>query len=384
MYKISRNEVLTGIIVLMLGILSIFIIQDFIIPLIFTGILVYMYHPLYLKINKKIKNHFITSFLSIILVLTLIVVPIVFTFLEVSGEFSNVDNDKITGALETVNNLIYDKYNFNLNLVYEYNLAIEKGNIYIKQMIFEGLPQFVFNLFIIIFFFYYFLKNYTKESSYFKIFFRKETLNKWDKQIRKLLNGIVYGQILVRLIQAGIGTILFILIGIKGAVFWGILMFFVAFLPVFGTALVWIPLMILSLIDGEYDIALYLLVIGFIVSTIDNLIMPYIISEKAKIGPIITLISILGGLQLFGIYGLILGPFFLGLFFVTLEEFIFRIRKENPQIKRYLWTEKERDKFRQLKTDEAKTEFVRMIENKYKKEEQKGNNVNYRYICEQI
>ena len=84
---------------------------------------------------------------------------------------------------------------------------------------------------------------------------------------------------------------------------------------------------------------------------------------------------------LFGIYGIILGPFCLGLFFVTIDELLIKIKKVNPNAKRYIWTKKEREKFKSLKTDEAKNQFIRMMHNKYKKEEAVGNkDVKFRFI----
>jgi len=210
-------------------------------------------------------------------------------------------------------------------------------------------------------------------------------LIKWNNKIKKLLNGIIYGQILVRLIQAAIGTILFTIVGIKGAVIWGILMFFAAFIPLVGTALIWGPIGLLYLLQNEYQISIYIFIIGAIVSSVDNLLLPYFISEKTNIGPILTLISILGGLQLFGIYALILGPFILGLFLVTIEELLMQIKRDNPGIKRHIWTKKERERFKSLKTEKAKKEFIEMMHRKYVLEEKQANvntNLNLNFIVD--
>jgi len=385
MYKFQKQDIYIIGLMIILSIVSFLIIKDFIVPLMFTGILVYLFYPAYKKINKYLKNHFITSMLSILLILVIIIFPIIFTIVEVSEQFSVLENEQIANSLDTLSEKINSQYNLNVTLSTEYYKLVEEANVFIVQLIYTGLPKFVFNIFIISFFFYYFLKNYENESQYLKTLVKKDVLIKWNNKIKKLLNGIIYGQILVRLIQAAIGTILFTIVGIKGAVIWGILMFFAAFIPLVGTALIWGPIGLLYLLQNEYQISIYIFIIGAIVSSVDNLLLPYFISEKTNIGPILTLISILGGLQLFGIYGLILGPFILGLFLVTIEELLMQIKRDNPGIKRHIWTKKERERFKSLKTEKAKKEFIEMMHRKYVLEEKQANvntNLNLNFIVD--
>lgn len=87
------------------------------------------------------------------------------------------------------------------------------------------------------------------------------------------------------------------------------------------------------------------------ISSIDNILIPYIISEKTKIGPIITLISILGGIKLFGIFGIILGPLFLGILLVMIYDTLAILREKNPRLRKFIWTEKERVEYRKLKNE---------------------------------
>ncbi|MDA3855604.1 MAG: AI-2E family transporter [Candidatus Woesearchaeota archaeon] len=382
MYKIKKESVYLIILILFLSLISFFIIKKFIIPLLFTGILVYLFQPVYKKLHKIFRSDFLTSIIVSLIILGLIFVPMTLLIWEVSQEISIFENSKFENSLDDISNNINLKYNQNLNLTQEYRDVLSNSKTYFRESLYDTVIEFIFNIFIIIFFFYYFIKNYEKESYYFKIMFERQKLKEFGEKIKSLIDGIIYGQIMVRLIQASVGTVLFLVIGIKGAIIWGILMFFTAFLPVIGTALIWGPLLILNLVNGEYDIAFYLFIIGIIVSFLDNLLLPYIISGKTNIGPVITLISILGGIQLFGIYGLILGPFFLGLLLLVLEEFILKLRDEYPKIKRYVWSEPERKKFKNLNSNIARKEFVRMIHKKYVREEAEGKKIPYRYIIE--
>ena len=231
------------------------------------------------------------------------------------------------------------------------------------------IPEFIFNLFIIIFFYYYFSKDYNHEVRYLKNIFYGKKANYIQRKLEKLIEGLIYGQILVRFIQAIMGTFGFLILGIDSALLWGTMTFFVAFLPLVGTGLIWGPLALIYFVKGSYFISFGIVVVGIIISSIDNLLLPYFISEKTNIGPIITLISILGGLEFFGFYGILLGPFFLGLLLVLIDEILFEIRSNNPNIKKFIWLDSERKKFRNLKTEESRKKFIAKINKKYEKKE---------------
>jgi len=185
-------------------------------------------------------------------------------------------------------------------------------------------------------------------------------------KLKALIEGVIYGQVLVRFIQAVIGTLGFVLIGLNAAFLWGILIFFAAFLPLIGTGLIWGPLVVLTYLKGQYLLSLGVFIIGIIISIIDNILLPYFISEKTNIGPVITLISIIGGLELFGFYGIILGPFILGCFLVLIEEVLHEIRSSNSTYKKYVWAESERKKYRSLKTSLSREKFIEKMNLKYR------------------
>ncbi len=380
MLKLKKESLYLLGLVIFLAIISALIIRNFIVPLIFTAILVYLFHPVHKKLLKVFKSHLLTSLISVFIILTLLIVPTVLTLWEVSKEIKVLENQNIEQSLDSASTYINNEYQLNLNLTKEYKAMIGEVKIQIRTLFINKIPEFIFNVFIVIFFFYYFLKNYDKENSYFKMFVKKVKLNNFRFKIKRLLDGIFYGQIFTRFIQALIGTILFLIIGVEGAIVFGAIMFFAAFLPVVGTSLVWGPIVLFNLVQANYTLAILVFISGVIISLVDNFLLPYIISQRTNIGPVITLMSILGGIQLFGIYGIILGPFFVGVFFVFLEEFIVKYRKDNHSKKRYVWTKEEREKFKKLKTQIGKDEYERMLNKKYVTNEAQGSEVIYRYV----
>lgn len=293
------------------------------------------------------------------------VVPSFVLYLELTKELHNVNIETLDKSLLDINTKTTQFLGFEMELHTKTTSLIEKSHLFLESLLYK-IPEFIFHIFLIIFFYYYFSRDYTREKIYFKSIF-KNNFTKAEFKFKQLIEGIIYGQILVRFIQALVGTIGFLLFGVSGAVFWGFMLFFVGFLPLVGTGLVWIPLALFYFLKESYFTAIAILVIGIIISTIDNFLLPYIVSGKTNMGPVIVLVSMIGGLTVFGVYGIILGPLFIGLMIMVAEELFSDIRKKNPDTRKIIWTEQERKKYKTLKNDDARQKYIEMINNKYKK-----------------
>jgi predicted PurR-regulated permease PerM len=116
---------------------------------------------------------------------------------------------------------------------------------------------------------------------------------------------------------AGLG---FYLVGVPNAALWGTIMAIFAPVPYIGTAIIWGPVGIYNLINGEVFSGLFVLIWGVaVVATIDNIVKPYLIGRSTAINPLAILLTLLGGILLFGPSGLIYGPFLLTLLFGVLH-----------------------------------------------------------------
>lgn len=366
MIQLKKEDFNIIFVLIVLLIVSFFIIRSFIVPILFTFLLVYVLNPLYIKVKKVLRYHILTSLVVIIFFLVLFIGPLIYTTIQLSKEINTLDKDSIEEKLGVVSERIKLEFGIETYLPSKYDLFIEKVDTVLENIFFK-VPEFIFNLFLIIFFYYYFSKNYNYEYEFIRSLFKGKKMPRISMKIKKLTYGIIYGQIFVRFIQALLGTLGFIIIGVNGAVVWGIMLFFVAFLPLLGTGLIWLPLAIFHILRDQYLMAVLIIIIGIIISTIDNLLLPYIISEKANIGPVITLISIIGGIQLFGLYGILLGPFILGVLIVLLGEVFHELSDTNPRLRKFIWTEEERNIFRKLKTSQAREEYIRLTNEKYEK-----------------
>ena len=100
-------------------------------------------------------------------------------------------------------------------------------------------------------------------------------------------------------------------------------MIILAMLPFIGAAFIWFPASLFKLASGETTNGIGLLLYGlFIVSTIDNIIRPKIIGSRSKVHPSLILIGALGGIKLFGLIGIVVGPLILAILTVFFDLYL--------------------------------------------------------------
>jgi predicted PurR-regulated permease PerM len=137
-----------------------------------------------------------------------------------------------------------------------------------------------------------------------------------------VVRATVKGNIVIAIIQGTIGGVAFWLLGIKGALLWGVLMTFLSLLPAVGSALVWAPTAGYLLLTGSPWKALILVLVGvLVIGLIDNLLRPQLVGKDTRLPDYVVLVSTIGGLSLFGINGFVIGPLIAALFLVVWELF---------------------------------------------------------------
>ena len=169
---------------------------------------------------------------------------------------------------------------------------------------------------IVIFVMFYFFKDGRRLEEYLKrkINLKKKKTEVIIEKIKNVVDSIVFGNLVMAAIQGTLGTIGFWILGISNPLLWGILMAFFSLIPFIGTAAIWLPASIILLFNGMWIKAIILVAYGFvIIGGTDTVVKPILIGDKSKIHPIIILVGVLGGLSLFGMMGIILGPLILGI-----------------------------------------------------------------------
>jgi predicted PurR-regulated permease PerM len=139
---------------------------------------------------------------------------------------------------------------------------------------------------------------------------------------RELISAAVTSSGLVAAAQGFLGGIAFALVGIEAPVFWGVVMAFFCLLPL-GAAIIWVPAAIVLAVGGHTTRALILAGLGAgIISMVDNVLRPMLLSGRANMNGLVILVSLLGGLSVFGLLGLVLGPIVVVTALALLENYI--------------------------------------------------------------
>lgn len=139
--------------------------------------------------------------------------------------------------------------------------------------------------------------------------FEHEVIAKMGKELENSIKANIVGQGVISLAQGLFLGLGFWAFGVRDPIFWGVIGFFVSFVPVLGTPLIWVPAGVLQILDGKTGSGIGLLIFGAVVITnIDNVLRLYISKLVGNIHPLITIVGILYGVPIFGILGLVIGP----------------------------------------------------------------------------
>lgn len=126
--------------------------------------------------------------------------------------------------------------------------------------------------------------------------------------------------LIIGILQGGLCGLAFYLAGIQGAVFWGTVMAVMSIIPAFGTAIIWGPALVILAITGDYTGVIILAVIcGAVAGNLDNLLRPRLVGKDTEMHDLFVLFGTLGGIAMFGIIGIIIGPIISALFITIWE-----------------------------------------------------------------
>jgi len=140
------------------------------------------------------------------------------------------------------------------------------------------------------------------------------------KKFREVTKSLFLGFFLVAFYQTIAAFVIFNIFDVSGALLFSVLILFSSFVPIFGCALVWFPIGISLLVSrGMASGILFMSICAVFISFLDNFLRPFFLHDRIKIHPLLIFFSILGGLQVFGINGVLLGPIVVILFFTIID-----------------------------------------------------------------
>lgn len=313
--KQERKTVLFFTVIL--AVLAGLVLWKFIIPLISAVILSFIFYPVYAWIAAKTKRPKLSSLLMLIVIMIGILIPVTFLTKALIDEATTLFNTDIS-----VDNLQTSVNKLGLNI--DISSIAADTIITIAQAIKNWVPHVLltisdvavvmFVMFFVMFYLFVEGKNiivWIQKYIPLRTPLKKELFT----QLGQVTYALIIGQVITAIVQGFIGALGFLIFGIEGVVFWGFVMTIFAFIPIIGPFLIWVPAGIILILQQKYFAGIGLLVYGvLIISTVDNLLRPKLVSQHANIHPVTVLLGVLGGLQVFGIMGIVIGPVVLSLF----------------------------------------------------------------------
>lgn len=159
--------------------------------------------------------------------------------------------------------------------------------------------------------------------------------DEWERllfaKFAEVTRATVKGNLVVAMVQGTLGGLIFWVLGIPGALLWGVVMTLLSLIPVVGAGLIWGPVAIYLFAVGEWGEGLILTAFGFVViGLVDNILRPILVGRDTKLPDYMVLLSTLGGIVLFGINGFVIGPLLAALFVAFWEIFMREFNVPDP------------------------------------------------------
>ena len=321
------NQLIIFSIFAVLVVTSFLIVQPFI-GAIFTALLLaFIFRPLYLKINKKLNQPTIvalfTSLVVISLLAILVFVTLQITIKQVLEFYTYTQTSDVIAPIKALMIKVstIDPTQFSLL----FDTILENATSFIVNSLntlLLNLPFLALQAVVTFFVMFYFIRDGKEIVEYFKSIlpFKNKTKDQIIHRFKEITSAVIYGSIVIGLIQGVVAGIGFLIFGVEGAFVLTLFAIILSILPL-GSWIIWVPASINFLLTGKTVAGVGLLLYGIIIiSYIDNILRPAFISKKTKLSPITAVLGMLGGALLFGIIGIFIGPIILD-YLVTFVEF---------------------------------------------------------------
>lgn len=323
------KKISLAFLIVVLGVLVFLVLRPVLLSVIGGLMIAYILYPAYEKVLALVKNRTFAAFVTSVALLIIIILP-AWVLLPMASKqvfelFSISQSVDISSTIKSIFPTASEQFVSQIDITL--NNALGKVTSSVLNRIVEFLVDFAsvaLHLFLMAFVFFFALKDGNKLREFVS---GLSPLNKSQegiltKQFKDITQSIVYGQIVIGLIQGILAAIGLFSFGVPNAIVLSLLAVMFSILPLIGPGIVYIPSTIYLLVTSTPTVALiYLAYNVLVVSTIDNVLRSHIVTRKTQISQAIILIGMIGGLFFFGILGLILGPLILAYFITFLRAY---------------------------------------------------------------
>jgi len=321
---------------LLIGVTGLFVwlVSDYLSAIFWAVVFAIVFFPLYERWEKKLRYKSLASLITILTVVVIIIAPlsilgplVVQEGISLFEAIGSADNSQALPALVEAINQIPSLSVTEEDILGRLQSAgtslltwFSGQALSIGQATFSAIIQF----FVMIYLLFFLLRGgralTQKLMAAFPLGDERERF--LFQRFCAITRAIFRGTLVIAAIQGAIGGILFLIVGIEGALVWGVLMALLSVIPAVGPGVIWLPAAILLYISGDIVGGTILLFGGgVVISLTDNFLRPVLVGKGAHMPDALVLLATLGGLAVFGIAGFVVGPIIAGFFLALWEIF---------------------------------------------------------------
>jgi predicted PurR-regulated permease PerM len=349
--KAVNNRILIAALAI-ISVLFLVMIRQFIMPILLAAIFSALVMPVFHKFEKWFRGRrILASAVTVILIICIIIVPLTGLLGIVAGQAVKIG----TVAKPWIEQQISEPGSipkFIESLPFYQTIEPYKDQIFTKAgELVGGLSGFIIgkltsatigtvniilDLFIMLYCMFFFLlegSSILNKILYYLPLedqFERRMLDKFTSITRATLKGTI----VIGILQGALAGIAFAVLGIPSALFWGTIMAVLSIIPSVGSAIVWLPAVAILIFTGHIVKAVTLFIFcAFIVGSMDNLLRPKLVGKDTEMHELMILFGTLGGIIMFGMVGMIVGPIIAGLFVTIWEIFAIEFKEILPEVK---------------------------------------------------
>ncbi|MCG6910520.1 MAG: AI-2E family transporter [Deltaproteobacteria bacterium] len=352
MKKDTVSKIVLLMLVVFISALFFAMIRSFLMAVFLAGIFAALAHPLYSRITKGFGGRRApASGVTILVILLVILLPLVGLFgivtnqaIKVGGsvkpwiEKQMTEPDALVARLQ---GLPYAE-----NVMAHREVILKKAgeavgrisSFFINHLsaFTFGTVNFVFMLFVLLYAMFFLLMD--GDKLLYRILYYLPLEDQDERRILEKFTSVsratLKGTAVIGILQGGLSGIAFAVVGIPSALFWGTIMTVLSIIPGIGTALIWIPAAIILAASGAvYKAAGLALFCAIVVGSLDNILRPALVGRDTQMHELMIFFSTMGGIFMFGVPGIIIGPIIAALFITIWDIYGLAFRDVLPDVR---------------------------------------------------
>ena len=305
----------------------IWIVQGFLESVFWAALLASLFHPVHRRLLVRVKGRAsLSAALVLVVIVVIVILPLIFVGVAVTREtqalYQRITSGEIdlnaplqwsSKAMPVVNEMLA-RGGINAERISEWasTAAVTVSRFVATRALTIGQNALsvVVQFFLMIYLLFFFLRDGVKllDGLIRVIPLGDRRERRLFAKFAEMSRATLKGTVIVSIIQGALGGVSLAIVGIDGAVFWGVVMTVLSILPAVGISIVWLPAAVWLFATGAVAQAVILISLGVLIGFVDNLLRPILVGRDTEMPDYLILLSTLGGITAFGLSGFVIGP----------------------------------------------------------------------------